>query len=136
MRLALSATLSIVGFCQAAPAANFPPVNDGRVMFAAVSNEVALSDQIHEPFGLQYVRAPEGPLWVKFRDLKSHVMADLEALNHCRDGLDKCRSPPAIHYLGIIDKARGFLTIQVVRPSGMSGMAQSARSMMSASRPL
>jgi len=106
MRLALSATLGIVGFCQAASAANFPPVNDGRVMFAAVSNEVALSDQIREPFGLQYVRAPEGPLWVKFRDLKSHVLADLEALSHCRDGLDKCRSPPAIHYLSIIDKAR------------------------------
>ena len=48
MRLALSAALSIVGFCQAVPAANLPPVNDGGVMFAAATNDVVPTDRVNE----------------------------------------------------------------------------------------
>ena len=105
MRLALSATLCIVGFCQAVPAANSPAVEDSGMLFAAATNDVVPTDRINEPFNSLHVRAPEGPLWIKFRDLRSHVRADIEAGRDCRRNPDKCR-PSSIPYLAIIDRAR------------------------------
>ena len=104
MRLALSA-LSIVGFCQAVPAANLPPVDDSGMLIAAAANDAVPTGRINEPFGSQHVRAPEGPLWVKFRDLRSHVRAEIETARNCRQNPDKCR-PSSIQYGAIIDKAR------------------------------
>ena len=105
MRLALSAILSIVGFCQVVTAANFPPVNDGGVMFAAATNDVVPTDRVNEPFDSLHVRAPEGPLWVKFRDLRSLVRAEVVTARNCRQNPDKCQ-PSWIPYGAIIDKAR------------------------------
>ena len=105
MRLALSAALSIVGFCQAVPAANLPSVNDGGVMFAAATNDVVPTDRVNEPFDSLHVPAPEGPLWVKFRDLRSLVRAEVEKASNCRQNPDKCH-PSWIPYGAIIDKAR------------------------------
>ena len=59
-----------------------------------------------EPFGLPTFRAPEGPLWVKWRAIKAEMDAGENLLNQCRSEPDQCASAAARHYLAFVDEAR------------------------------
>jgi predicted transglutaminase-like cysteine proteinase len=122
MRGAILALFTIAGFCQAASAQNYSSPTGHGVVLAAASKPAASANQRNEPFGLPTVRAPEGPLWVKFRDLKSLVQAEIAEARQCRENRDTC-SPLTSNYLAIIDKARkqeGRRRIETVN-SGVNG---------------
>jgi predicted transglutaminase-like cysteine proteinase len=58
------------------------------------------------PFGLVTFRAPEGPLWVKWRGVQANIQLEDEVLAQCRNELERCASPAARQLLAIAEKAR------------------------------
>jgi predicted transglutaminase-like cysteine proteinase len=63
-------------------------------------------NQSDEPFGLFEFRAPEGPLWVKWRGVKDALRTEENVLSQCRVEPDQCGSPAARHFLALVDEAR------------------------------
>ncbi|HXF87110.1 MAG TPA: transglutaminase-like cysteine peptidase [Xanthobacteraceae bacterium] len=59
-----------------------------------------------EPFGLASFRAPEGPLWVKWRNLEGELAAEADVLAQCRAEPERCWNPAAKKYLALIGQAR------------------------------
>ena len=59
-----------------------------------------------EPFGLLMFRAPEGPLWAKWRAVEAEMKAEENVLDQCRLEPDHCASPAARHYLALVEEAR------------------------------
>jgi predicted transglutaminase-like cysteine proteinase len=59
-----------------------------------------------EPFGLMTFRAPEGPLWVKWRAVEAEIQAEENVLDQCRVEPGQCASPAARHFLTFVDEAR------------------------------
>ena len=59
-----------------------------------------------EPFGLLTFRAPEGPLWVKWRAIEAEMESEEAVLDQCRSEPDRCASPAARHYLAFVEEAR------------------------------
>jgi predicted transglutaminase-like cysteine proteinase len=57
------------------------------------------------PFGLMTFRAPEGPLWAKWRTVEAGIETDRSVLAQCRTEGDQCTSPAARRFLAIEDKA-------------------------------
>jgi len=60
--------------------------------------------QGEEPFGLFTFRAPEGPLWVKWRKVEADMHAEAPALAHCRTEYERCTSA-AKRFVAIINEA-------------------------------
>ena len=59
-----------------------------------------------EPFSLFAFRAPEGPLWVKWRKLEDELRDDGHVIADCRGDRDQCTSSAALHFLALVDQAR------------------------------
>jgi predicted transglutaminase-like cysteine proteinase len=59
-----------------------------------------------EPFGLFPFRAPEGPLWEKWRGVEVDIVAEAPILAQCRSKPDQCSSPAAARFLAIVAVAR------------------------------
>jgi predicted transglutaminase-like cysteine proteinase len=59
-----------------------------------------------EPFGLLTFRAPEGPLWVKWRAIEAEMKTEENVLDQCRVEPDQCASAAARHYLAFVDETR------------------------------
>ncbi|MEX0590463.1 MAG: transglutaminase-like cysteine peptidase, partial [Xanthobacteraceae bacterium] len=57
-----------------------------------------------EPFGLYAFRAPDGLLWMKWRDLEADLKGEAQALADCR--ATKICSEGAAHYLAIVEEIR------------------------------
>jgi predicted transglutaminase-like cysteine proteinase len=60
-----------------------------------------------EPFGLATFRAPEGLLWVKWRDVEQHLKVEAAQLERCRDDRTACPSQ-ALHFLRLVEAARSL----------------------------
>jgi predicted transglutaminase-like cysteine proteinase len=60
----------------------------------------------NQPFGMVAFRAPEGSMWVKWRNLESEIRADAKVLADCRAAPDRCRSPAAGRFQAIVDNGR------------------------------
>jgi predicted transglutaminase-like cysteine proteinase len=60
-----------------------------------------------EPFGLATFRAPEGLLWVKWRDIEQHLKVEAVELERCRDDRAACPSQ-ALHFLRLVEAARAL----------------------------
>lgn len=58
-----------------------------------------------EPFGLPAFRAPEGPLWTKWRTVEAQMQSDAGILTACRKVSDQCPAA-ARRLLEIIETAR------------------------------
>lgn len=59
-----------------------------------------------EPFGLASFRAPEGQLWVKWRNLQAELAAEANALKQCSAEPERCAYSAAKKYLAMIGEAR------------------------------
>jgi predicted transglutaminase-like cysteine proteinase len=59
-----------------------------------------------EPFDLPTFRAPEGLLWVKWRELETGISQDARVITDCRADINQCASPAALRLLEIVDQAR------------------------------
>lgn len=57
------------------------------------------------PFGMLTFRAPEGPLWVKWREVEAGIDAEKDVLSRCRADLNQCASQGARRFLSIEDQA-------------------------------
>lgn len=66
---------------------------------------------IGEPFGLSTVTAPEGPLWVTWRDLQSQMMAEQATIKQCRREPNKCSSAAALKFIAIVDEGKSYETL-------------------------
>jgi predicted transglutaminase-like cysteine proteinase len=58
-----------------------------------------------EPFGLSTFRAPEGLLWVKWRDIEQHLQAEAKDIARCKADRNNC-SPPARQFLALVEDAQ------------------------------
>jgi predicted transglutaminase-like cysteine proteinase len=58
-----------------------------------------------EPFGLMTFRAPQGPLWEKWRGVSIEISRDLDAMASCRAASDAC-TPAATRFMALIEEAR------------------------------
>jgi predicted transglutaminase-like cysteine proteinase len=91
--------------------------HDGASRFAAVNSTDAASDaapsspaiaaSTSEPFGLHTFRAPDGALWVKWRQAEAALKADEDSITACRANPDLC-SPAASRLVEIIDAAQSL----------------------------
>ncbi len=72
----------------------------------AVPAAIFPSVRSDEPFDLFAFRAPEGPLWVKWRKLEADIRAEAVVLDQCLAEPDRCPSPPATRFLALIERAR------------------------------
>jgi predicted transglutaminase-like cysteine proteinase len=59
-----------------------------------------------EPFGLFTFRAPEGPLWAKWRGVEAAIDEEAPMLAQCRHDAEHCPSPAALRFLGMIEEAQ------------------------------
>jgi predicted transglutaminase-like cysteine proteinase len=59
-----------------------------------------------EPFHQSTLRAPEGALWSKWRQLQSDAAADLELVAQCRADLIDCYSAPALRFIELVELAQ------------------------------
>lgn len=57
-----------------------------------------------EPFGLFAFKAPEGPLWIKWRAVEAAVAAEAPALARCRADRSRCRAGEA-RFLDVVAQA-------------------------------
>jgi predicted transglutaminase-like cysteine proteinase len=79
--------------------------------------EASISPTVQEPFGLSTFRAPQGLLWVKWRQLQGQIRHELPILAACRTEPDSCSSSGAQKLLAIIADAKkrsGRARIEVV----------------------
>lgn len=60
-----------------------------------------------KPFGLLTFRAPEGLVWVKWRDVQDAMRAETEALRNCRHAARGC-SPSQSRFLELAGTVRGL----------------------------
>jgi predicted transglutaminase-like cysteine proteinase len=82
--------------------------------FVSFNQETAPLDQSpsprtarsEEPFGLFTFRAPEGPLWVKWRGVEAAIEQEAGTLARCRYEAERCPSPAALRFLAMIDEAQ------------------------------
>lgn len=58
-----------------------------------------------EPFGLFAFRAPEGPLWDKWRDVSQAIDADFTAIKMCQADSEAC-SLESARFLKVLDESR------------------------------
>lgn len=61
-----------------------------------------------EPFGLSTVAAPEGPLWVTWRDLQSQMKAEQAKIEQCRREPKNCSSAAALKFIAIVDEGKSY----------------------------
>jgi predicted transglutaminase-like cysteine proteinase len=57
-----------------------------------------------EPFGLFTFRAPEGQLWVKWREVSATIRVELRAISACQEDEESC-SQPARRFASLVDAA-------------------------------
>lgn len=81
-----------------------------------------------EPFGLQTVALPAGPLQAKWRNVERAIERDLEIIAQCRNDRSACLSPQALQFLRIVDAA--------VSLSGLARAGEINRAFNLAIRPL
>lgn len=65
------------------------------------SSQPTIAAQDSEPFGIQAARAPQGPLWVKWRKVQRAIKAEAPALARCRTAASSC-SKAANRFVAII----------------------------------
>jgi predicted transglutaminase-like cysteine proteinase len=62
---------------------------------------------LNEPFGLATFRAPEGLLWVKWRDIEQDLKVEAAEIERCHGDRLACSSQ-ALHFLRLVEAARGL----------------------------
>lgn len=62
---------------------------------------------LNEPFGLATFRAPEGLLWVKWRDIEQDLKAEAAEIERCHGDRMACSSQ-ALHFLRLVEAARAL----------------------------
>jgi predicted transglutaminase-like cysteine proteinase len=62
---------------------------------------------LDEPFGLATFRAPEGLLWVKWRDIEQDLKAEAAEIERCHGDRIACSSQ-ALHFLRLVEAARAL----------------------------
>lgn len=80
-------------------AVNVPPPR-------AAAESSARGGEGDEPFGLVSFRAPEGQLWVKWRELEAEMAREADVLARCRAEGRHCEAPAVRAYLAMIEQAR------------------------------
>jgi len=68
----------------------------------ATASAVRQSD---EPFGLLTLRAPEGQLWRKWREVSAAFRLELRQVSACRESEDSCTAP-AKRFASLVDSAK------------------------------
>ena len=69
---------------------------------ALLLSGLAAQADIREPFGIPTVVAPNGPLWVTWRDLQAKIQSDQAIIARCRAEPDACPSPAARKFIAIV----------------------------------
>jgi predicted transglutaminase-like cysteine proteinase len=82
-------------------------INPAGTVTDAPAPRSALAAPTGEPFGLGTFRAPEGALWVKWRQAESALGADRNVVTACRNSSESC-SPAARRYVELIDIAKSL----------------------------
>ena len=74
----------------------------GRAAAALLLLGLAAQADSREPFGLVSAPAPEGPLWVTWRNLQSEMKAEHPLIAQCRAAPQSCPSASALRFIAII----------------------------------
>ena len=74
--------------------------------FSRSTVAVTLNPRIDDPFDQSTLRAPDGALWTKWRQVQSDAARDLDAVAACRADLINCYAAPALRFIELVELAK------------------------------
>ena len=63
---------------------------------------LAAQAELSEPFGLPTVAAPQGRLWITWRELQAQMQTEWPVIARCRAEPDTCTSAAALQFIAIV----------------------------------